>query len=88
MPEVGLRAPGFNRQPAADADEDDQRVGFEIGARHDGDGHEEENAEQKPIHVAPPCAVPIYIGEIFFGKGPPDVDDKEDGDKKPAEKNG
>ena len=88
MPEIGLRAPGFNCQPAADADEDDQHIGFEICARNDGNGHEKENAKQQPVHVQPPGAVPIYIREIFFGERPPDVNDQKDGEQESAKQNG
>ena len=84
MPEVGLRSPGFDSQPAADADKDNQQVCPEICARDDGNGHEKENAKQQPVHVQPPGAVPIHIREIFFGERPPDVNDQKDGEQESA----
>jgi len=88
MPKIRLRTPRLDCQPAADADENDQHIGFEVGAHHDRDGHEQEYAQQKPIHVQPPCAVPIYIREIFLSQGPPDINDKKDGEEESAQQNG
>ena len=85
MPEVGLSPPGFDRQSAADADEDDKQVRFEIGAGDDRDGHKRKNADQQPVDVAPPFPVPVYIGKIIHGKRPPDVNDQQDRNEKPAQ---
>lgn len=88
MPEVGLRAPAFNGEPATDANKDDEQVGLEIRARHNGDRHKKEDANKQPVYVTPPGTIPINIGKIFFCKGPPDVDDQKDRDEKTAQQDG
>ena len=85
MPEIGLRAPRLDRQPAAHAHEDDEQVCLEICPGDDGDRHEREDAEQEPVHVTPPLAAPIHIFEVFLGERPPDIDDQEDRKQKPTE---
>lgn len=88
MPEIRLCAPRFDCQPAADANEDNEQVGFEICPRDDRHRHEPKDAEQEPVHGSPPCAVPIHVLEVFFRKGPPDVNDQEDREDEPAEEYG
>ena len=88
MPEIRLRAPTFNRQPAAHADEDDKQIRFEIRAGDDRDRHEPEDAEEEPVHVTPPRAVPIHVLEVLLCKGPPDVDDEEDREEESAQQDG
>ena len=85
MPEIGLCAPGLDRQSPADADEDDQQVSLEIRLADDRDGHESKNAKQQPVDVAPPGAVPVYIRQILLCQWPPDVHDQENGHQKPAQ---
>lgn len=88
MPEIRLRAPRFDCQPAADADEDNEQIRFEVRPRNDSDRHEPEDAEQQPVHVAPPWSVPIHIFEVFLREGPPDVNDEEDREDESAQQNG
>lgn len=87
VPQVGLCAPGFDSQPAKNPHEDDQPIGAQIGARDDGQRHEQEDADQQPVHVQPPGTVPVDVGEHFLGQRPPDVDDQEDGQQEAAEQN-
>ena len=87
MPKVGLCAPGFDGKPAADTNEDNEQIGFEIRTGNDREGHESEDAQQQPIHVAPPGTIPIYIFEIFLGEWPPDINNEENGQQKPAKQN-
>ena len=88
MPEVGLCSPRFNCQTTADTYKDNQYIRFEVCPRHNGDGHEQENAQQQPIHIQPPRAVPINIGKYFFCKRPPDIKDEKDRYEKSAKQNG
>ena len=53
----------------------------------DRQGHEAENAEQQPVHVEPPGAVPIHNLQILFCQRPPDVNDKQNRNEKPAQQN-
>lgn len=87
MPEVRLRAPGFDCQSAADANKDDEQVCFEIGTTDDRNGHEAEDAKQQPVDIAPPGALPIHVFEILLSKRPPNVDDQENCDEKPTQQN-
>ena len=87
MPEIRLCSPRFDRQSAADTDENDEQVCFDVRTADDGQGHEAEDAQQQPIHVAPPFAMPVYIFKVLFCQWPPDVYDQEDGNKEPAEQN-
>lgn len=86
-PQVCLRAPGLDRQPAADPHEYDQGVRAQVGTRHDGQGHEEEDADQQPVHVQPPRAVPVHVFENFNRERPPDVNDEKQGDEEAAQQN-
>ncbi len=85
MPEVRLCAPGFDRQPAADADEDNKQIPFEIGSGNDRDRHEDEYANQQPVNVAPPRTTPVHIREIVLDERPPDAEDEKDRDEKSAQ---
>src|SRR5215211_1377622 len=87
MPKIRLRSPRFDSQSAADADKNNQQIRLDVCAADDCDGHEPKDAKQEPIDVAPPCTVPLHIGEIFLCKRPPDINNEKDRNEKPTEQN-
>ncbi len=77
-PQQGLGAPAFDGQPAKDAGQDDPGVDLQVGFEHDGDGHEQEDADQEPVDLAPERDGRVEGAEIFLSQGPPDVQDQPD----------
>ena len=85
VPEVCLGAPGFDDQAAHGGNQYGHRIQPQVRARYDGDTHEEKDADEEPIHVAPPGTCPIYIFCGFNSKRPPDIENERDGEEEGAE---
>ncbi len=84
-PQVGLRSPAFDHQSARQPDQNDQAVRFQIRLRHDGQRHEQENAQQQPVHVVVPGDAGIHVAEVFLHQRPPDVNDEHAGEHEGAQ---
>ncbi len=52
---------------------------------HNGQGHKNKNAQQKPIHVVIPGKLTIHVGKIFLNQRPPDVNDQGANQQKSTE---
>src|SRR5438093_713559 len=85
MPEIGLGSPRLDCQSTTNANEDDEQIRFEICVADNGNRYEPKDTKQEPVDISPPCAVPIYICKVFNCKRPPNINNQNDGNEKPAQ---